>query len=184
MPALVLFLAIVGVAILRSRNGALPLWPVSAGPRLVAREVSGVVVDEAPAGQTPRRFGALREGGRLHAGVDLPATSGSAIAAMDDGVVLGILPGYVGLDAIAVDHPNLGAVLVYAEFARDARTVPGLRVARGQILGRAAASAYGSMLHVEAWERGRAPKAFTAWLAIGPRPLGLVDPTTILLRAR
>lgn len=187
MPLAVIGIALVVLALVGARRtvGTVTIaWPAPAGPRLVARAETGVLRDEAPTGQTQRRFGASREGARLHAGIDLPLPSGSPVVAMDDGIVLGILPGYVGLDAVAVDHPGLGVVVVYAEFARGAATIVGARVRRGGALGQSAASAYGSMLHVETWERSRPPAAFTAWPAAGPRPSGLLDPTRMLLQAR
>lgn len=140
-------------------------------------------------------FGASREGGkRLHAGVDLLTSKGAAIVAIADGRVAGFPTGYVGLDAVAIEHaPPLSPMrspsaplggsdgkpisgILYAEFTRDPKLVVGEIVKAGQVLGIAAASAYGSMLHLEFWQ-GRTPSAFTPWLAGSPRPIGLLDPT-------
>jgi murein DD-endopeptidase MepM/ murein hydrolase activator NlpD len=148
------------------------MWPVRGGLKIVPERGAG-------------SFGASREGGkRLHAGVDLPTSKGSAIVAMVDGRIASFPSGYVGLDAIVIEHapPLVGvggiliSVILYAEFTRDPKLVIGETVKAGQVLGVAAASAYGSMLHLEFWQ-GRSPSAFSVWPARDPRPNGLLDPT-------
>ena len=186
-PALILLpIAVLGMVALASvrssvrssvKSSVLSVWPVRGGTRIVPERGAD-------------SFGASREGGkRLHAGVDLLTSKGSAIVAIAEGRIAGFPTGYVGLDAIAIEHapPLVGVAgnpisgILYAEFTRDPKLVVGETVKAGQVLGVAAASAYGSMLHLEFWQ-GRLPSAFTAWLAGSPRPVGLLDPTFDLQR--
>lgn len=165
-PALALVpIALVGALVLM-RGGApktLVLWPVRGGVK------TAPVVGEGA-------FGASRDGGaRLHAGVDLPAPAGAAIVAMADGQIVSFPSGYVGLDAIAVREAERG--VIYAEFTRDPKLAIGDFVKAGQVLGIAKASIYGSMLHVEFWQKASLPSAFTVWPKGSVRPVGLLDPT-------
>lgn len=161
-------------------------WPVDTrDPRRlnVPRVVNGAVVENDKSDVDPeadRYFGADRQKGkRLHAGIDLIARPGDAILAMEDGVVLERLGGYVGLDALAIEHAD--HIAVYAEMGSG--LAAGMRVKAGQRIGTAKASSVGTELHVELWERGRAPHGFTTWTP-GARPEGLLDPTSYLLSLR
>lgn len=169
-PALALVpIALLGVVAL-VRGGASKakvFWPVRGGTKTVP------VIGEGA-------FGASRDGGvRLHAGVDLPAPARAAIVAMVDGQIVSFPSGYVGLDAVAVREAERG--VIYAEFTRDPKLRVGDFVKTGQVLGVAKASAYGSMLHVEFWQKASLPSAFTTWpKGSMTRPAGLIDPTSEL----
>lgn len=111
---------------------------------------------------------------RFHAGIDLGAFVGDDIIAVDDGEVISMVTGYslgAGLEAVSVRHP--GVDLIYAEI--DATVKPGDRVHAGQVIGKVKKNGDGnSMLHLEAWETGTVPKAFTEWTPTY-RPPGLLD---------
>lgn len=112
---------------------------------------------------------------RRHAGVDLTSKVGDDIVALDEGTVLYRVTGYdigAGLQAVAVAHPD--ADYIYGEIM--VTVAPGQKVAPGDVIGRAALNDVGnSMLHLEAWETGKAPKAFTRWIAGQPMPPGLLN---------
>jgi len=192
-------IALVALALTRTASGAAALprphakswgvpfaatvgrvWPVPAEPRLVAyTDVSGVVH-----GNGGVAFHASREGGtRHHAGIDLPCAPGDAIVAMEDGVVLGSIPGFVKLDAVVVQHSR--CVAVYAEVAFGLAALglkKGDRVKAGQTIAKGALNYEGhSMLHLETWAIGHAPAMYTPWRVGSPPPEGLLDPTEYLL---
>jgi murein DD-endopeptidase MepM/ murein hydrolase activator NlpD len=154
-------------------------WLVGGAVVLIAVAASGKSVRVWPV--RPRRailsrFGASRDGGaRIHAGIDLGAFKGDPIVAIDDGVVLHRVTGYgigAGLQAVAIRHDD--ADYIYAEIRTDMQ--PGQRVSAGQQIGTADLNGDGnSMLHLEAWEHGRAPKGFTPWYGGKPPPAGLLD---------
>lgn len=166
------------------------IWPVSTDDphrtNVAHRTSGGTAVEEVKEGASAfRHFGASREGGvRYHAGVDLVAHSGDPILAMESGTVLGSIPGYVGLDAVVVDHPSV--VAVYAEISPHSLSKAGLHpgdvVEAGTVIGYGATSS-GTMLHLELWEKGHAPPSFTVWRP-GHPPAGLLDPTAYLLTLR
>ncbi len=158
------------------------VWPVVGGERAVpfTRPDGGVQ------GNAATRFHASRDG-RFHAAIDLPAAPGQSIVAMEPGVVVGQVPGFVRLGAVVVAHPQV--VAVYAEIALDslARSglAPGSKVAAGQPIGVGALNDSGrSMLHLELWRPGFAPKGFVPWFTTNPPPPGLLDPTAYLLALR
>lgn len=152
-----------GVALFASRGQvARPsarVWPVSPN--------RGVL--------SPFKSPRYTSGNRYHAGVDLAALSGDLIIALDDGEVLGLVTGYqlgAGLQAVAVRHPD--ADYIYAEIAVTAK--PGTRVSAGDVLGVVRKNADGNqMLHLEAWQTGTVPNAFTPWYVGKPPPPGLLD---------
>jgi len=160
------------------------IWPVKNGPKTVSYFLpSGTVV-----GNGATAFGAFRastgSGDRIHAGNDLPAGPSNQIVAMEDGIILGNVGGYVSLDAVAVEHSDL--VALYAEVALGSLAKAGLKagskVKAGQVI------AFGSlnydnnsMLHLELWQKGYAPKFFTPWYRGKSPPNGLLDPTEYLL---
>lgn len=163
-------------------------WPVvtSSQNKLVVahRTESGEVVGDLREGVSASRyFGARRESGiRQHAGIDLVSQPGDPILAMEDGKVIGSIGGYVGLDAVVIEHASL--VAIYAEIApgalKSTGLSPGDMISAGTRIGTAQSSPQGSMLHVELWEKGFAPKSFTPWMT-GKLPAGLLDPSIYLL---
>lgn len=143
-----------------------------------------IIADDRSGFSAARYFGAPRDGGRLHAGIDLRAPAGSIIRTVAPGVVLGFPSGYVGLDAIAIDHGPV--TLIYAEIKRNASLKVGQKLRAGVSIGTGVASAQGAELHIEAWTSapGTAPFGFTPWAASAPAPRGLLDPTAFLLGLR
>ena len=153
------------------------IWPVVGGERSVPfTSPTGVVT-----GNSGTMFHASRESGlRWHAGVDLQAAPGQKIAAMEDGVVLGFVPGFVGLDTVVVQHPSV--VAVYAEVTKALGLAVGAKVSAGQQIAVGTINKDGrSMLHLELWKTGNAPKGFVPWYQKDPPPRGLLDPTRYLL---
>jgi murein DD-endopeptidase MepM/ murein hydrolase activator NlpD len=152
------------------------VWPVVGGARFVPYTTPSGTVN----GNSATAFHASREGStRFHAGIDLQATPAHEIVAMEDGIVLGNVPGFVHLDAAVVQHAS--CVAVYAEISYSELT-KGTRVHAGDLLGHGALNADGnSMLHLELWQLGFAPKGFVPWYSKNPPPAGLYDPTKYLL---
>ena len=138
-----------------------------------------------PAG--PLAFHASRaQGKRFHAGVDLYAAPGEQIVALDDGIFLNYASGYVGLDAMVIQHGPVN--VLYGEFVAVKGLKNGDPISAGQnlgtivnSLGTSAGAVLSSMLHLETWE-GFIPKAFTPWYSTNPMPQGLLDPTKMLER--
>ncbi len=151
------------------------VWPVVGGNA----DVPFLGLDGKVYGNGGTRFGASREDGtRNHAGIDLQAAPNQAIVAMEPGVVLGNIPGFVKLDAMVVQHPSV--IAVYAEVT-SVGLIAGTHVRAGQTIARGALNYEGnSMLHMELWALGRAPKAYTPWYRGKAPPAGLLDPTAYL----
>lgn len=164
---------------------ALPLWPfvVGAGALLwLFTRPRSRVWPVKPYRSIVSRFGASRANGeRIHAGSDLGALPGDEIVALDGGVVLYPVSGFSignGLQAVAVRHAS--GDFIYAEIRLDPSIFPGRGLSAGDRIGRADRNADGnSMLHIEAWERGMAPRTFTPWIP-GKRPPGLLDVEKLL----
>jgi murein DD-endopeptidase MepM/ murein hydrolase activator NlpD len=124
-------------------------------------------------------FGSPRytAGNRIHAGVDVAAMNGDKVVAIDDGEVLHLVTGYsigAGLSAVAIRHPD--ADYIYGEI--DVTAKPGQIVRAGDIIGAVRQNDAGpghQMLHLEAWETGTVPSAFTPWYVGKPPPAGLLD---------
>ncbi len=111
---------------------------------------------------------------RYHAGVDVGAMAGDRVVAIDDGEVISMVSGYslgAGLEAVSVRHPD--ADYIYAEI--DVVVKPGDKLKAGDVIGFVRKNSSGnSMLHLEAWETGMVPEAFTEWTP-SYRPPGLLD---------
>ena len=116
-------------------------------------------------------------GNRTHAGVDVAAFNGDKVVAMNDGEVLHLVTGYsigAGLSAVAIAHPD--ADYIYGEI--DVLVKPGQTVKAGDVIGTVRQNSSGpghQMLHLEAWESGHAPSAFTPWYVGSPPPPHLLD---------
>lgn len=156
-------------------------WPVPARPKIV----SYTTVDGHVVGNGATAFHASREGGtRFHAGMDLVCLPGDRVVAMEPGRVIGMIPGFVRLGAVVIEHSH--AVGVYAEIALDSLARAGLKpgdtVKAGQLIGYGAINyEEHSMVHLELWDRAHAPKAYTPWRTSSPPPAGLLDPSLYLL---
>ena len=158
-------------------------WPVlPAGGASPNRAVPFTRADDTVAGNAATRFHAGRQDGvRWHAGVDLVCFPGDRVVAIAPGTVLGWIPGFVRLDAVVVDHGEV--VCVYAEIQKSkADVAAGAKVRTGDLLGLGVLNDSGhSMLHFETWAPGHAPLAFVPWFVGSPPPVGLLDPTALLL---
>lgn len=129
-----------------------------------------------------RRFGANRSGGRQHAGVDLYASVGTHVYAMDDGeVVQGPYAFYLGTQAIEIKHPQFLAR--YGEIRGVANGLKrGDKVTKGQLIGYVGElqGLNMSMLHLELYQGlGSGPLTIRGNLPYQRRG-DLIDPTPIL----
>ncbi len=112
-------------------------------------------------GSNLNNFGDSREnGGRCHAGIDLSTTGEGKVVAIDNGIVVGILPSFVdpnegcgssGAAALLIYHSALGKTINYGELLPDDanKFTVGTAIVRGQYLGRATPC---KMLHLEMYE--------------------------------
>jgi murein DD-endopeptidase MepM/ murein hydrolase activator NlpD len=130
-----------------------------------------------------RRFGANRDGGRKHAGVDLYAPVGTPVYAMDDGeVIQNLYHFYRNTYALEVRHPSF--IARYGELRQD---IPrelrkGAPVKRGQLIGYVGQlqGLNMSMLHLEIYS-GAANGQLTVDTNLPfKRRSDLIDPTPIL----
>jgi murein DD-endopeptidase MepM/ murein hydrolase activator NlpD len=106
------------------------------------------------------RDGRIRRGRRrrLHPGVDIGAEAGSAIRAVNDGLVLYSYNGMRGYgNAVVLLHPD-ASVTLYAH-CRATYVFAGQRVRRGQVIGEVGHTglAHGDHLHFE-WRRHGRPR--------------------------
>ena len=106
------------------------------------------------------RRGRLRRGRRrrLHRGVDIGAEAGSAIRAVNDGLVLYSYNGMRGYgNSVVLLHPD-GSVSLYAH-CQATHVFAGQRVRRGQVIGEVGHTglAHGDHLHFE-WRRDGRPR--------------------------
>ncbi len=123
-------------------------------------------------------FGAPRESGRTHAGVDIypAAGEGAPVRAMKDGTVLKVeifFVRYTGEQtyAVLIDHGDL--VANYAEL-RTPDLRPGDRVGGGSLIGYLSST---RQLHFEMYTPGT-----TSWMPwYGEKPANLIDPTGTML---
>ncbi|MBI2389283.1 MAG: peptidoglycan DD-metalloendopeptidase family protein [Deltaproteobacteria bacterium] len=117
------------------------------------------------------------DGARRHGGIDLGALPGDAIVAMDDGVVPHRVSAFqigAGLQAVAIRHSD--ADYLYTEIKLREGLAAGQRVQRGEQIGTATKNGDGnSMLPLEAWTAGKAPRGFVPWIAGDPPPAGMLD---------
>lgn len=163
------------------------LWPLSK-----SREP----VPEAPA---PGAFG-VRRRHYIHTGVDLYAPEGELVRAVEDGQVVNLggftgpeagSPHWLTTDFIAVK--GLSGIVVYGEVSCG-MVDPGDSVEAGCVLGRVLRVIRNpkpgflpSMLHLELYARemGTTSSLYPVdWLLDAPRPVGLLNPTAQLVRAR
>jgi murein DD-endopeptidase MepM/ murein hydrolase activator NlpD len=146
-----------------------------------------------PLAPHPGAFGVVRAN-HVHEGVDLYCAEGTAVSAVEDGVVVAVLP-FTGpaaglpwwLDTEAVLVEGASGVVVYGEIKALAHVTPGCRVAAGELLGqvvRVLRHDKGrpvSMLHLELHAPGT--RAVVDWHLGLPRPDTLRDPTALLAQA-
>lgn len=99
-----------------------------------------------------RCFGADREDGRKHAGVDFIAKPGTEVFAMTNGKVLKIEKGfYAGTDAIVIKSDD-GSIIRYCEIRTNLKE--GQNVSKGDVVAKVVANnkTGSSMLHLEVYE--------------------------------
>lgn len=113
----------------------------------LTRPVSGAVGD---------RFGAPRPGGRLHKGIDIPAATGTPIAAAAAGTVTGRGFNAGAGNYVQLDHAE-GLRTKYFHLSRF-NVSHGQQVSAGQVIGfvGSTGSSSGPHLHFEVWEGGAA----------------------------
>ena len=99
-----------------------------------------------------RGFGALRNWGRLHAGVDLLSDPGTEVRAVADGTILQYYEFYEGTYALEVDHKNF--VVRYGEIFAKAGYKRRGKVSSGEVIAEVGLMypSYSSMLHFEMYK--------------------------------
>lgn len=147
-----------------------------------------------PLAPHPGAFGVVRAH-HIHEGVDLYCPEGTPVMAVEDGVVVAVLP-FTGpsaglpwwLDTDAVLVEGASGVVVYGEIATRAGLAAGSRVAAGEVLGqvvRVLRHDKGrpvSMLHLELHAHGT--RAVVDWHPDMAQPPSLRDPTPFLVQAQ
>ena len=134
------------------------------------------------------RYGALRDGGRLHAGCDLKVPPGTQIRAMADGVVVrGPYYFYSNTYALEIEHHLSGGKTCLVRYGEINQKVAagikaGSRVEQGQPIATVGRLKSGSsMLHLEMYRDGSSHQKLTvAGFNKFKRRKDLMDPTTIL----
>lgn len=131
-----------------------------------------------------RAFGANRNRGRKHAGVDLYAAKGTPIRAMKDGKVVQYYKFYLGTYALEIDHGDM--LVRYGEISHVAPgLVPGAAVKRGQVIAYVGELVFKdgvkmSMLHLETY-KGTSSGPLTVRSSTPYQRRGdLFDPTSLL----
>jgi murein DD-endopeptidase MepM/ murein hydrolase activator NlpD len=148
----------------------------------------GPGVTGLPFGAHPGAFGVVRKH-HIHEGVDLYCPSGTEVRAVEDGVVVAVLPftgGKAGLpwwlDTDAVLVEGASGVVLYGEVVPAVKVGESLAV--GDLVGwvaRVLRNDKGrptSMLHLELHVPGT--RTLVEWYADKPRPPSLCDPTLML----
>ncbi|MEZ5428842.1 MAG: M23 family metallopeptidase [Pyrinomonadaceae bacterium] len=100
------------------------------------------------------RFGAPRDGGRKHGGVDLAAPAGTAVFAVDDGVVIEAAGGFdkYGTSVVSIEHGDIYdddyCIVRYGEV--DTLMVrQGSKVKKGDMIAKVGKQPGGTQLHLE-----------------------------------
>lgn len=140
-----------------------------------------------------RAFGADRPasdvcggGLRTHGGIDLSASRGQRVVAVESGVIAAT-QGWEGPSAKALLlQTDSGPVALYGALApgswSEFGVSKGSRVKQGQVIGRIGMYPAGSsMLHFELYAKGATKNR--VWCKGDPRPPGMLDPTAYLRRA-
>lgn len=150
---------------------------------------------EIPLPGHPGAFGAVRRH-HIHEGVDLYGCLHDEVFALEDGVVVAMGP-FTGaavntpwwLDTDFVMVQNAEHVLCYGEIRLAPALEVGMPVREGQVLGTIATvlrhdkGRPRNMLHLERYVLGTCASC-GLWPLGSPRPVGLLDPTPVLLRER
>jgi DNA-binding XRE family transcriptional regulator len=198
---------------LRSRDGQqsmvltpaeaaeLPSWSSPLAVRLLPTAQSGSFRDMPPGwsglplAPHPGAFGPVRSR-HVHEGVDLYCAEGTAVTAVEPGVVVAIedftgsratppSPWWLETRAILVE--GLSGVVLYGELEPSPELAIGHRLERGQVIGhvvRVLRHDKGrplSMLHLELHAHGTTKSS--PWDLGKPQPQGLRDPTALLMMA-
>ena len=149
--------------------GISPLWPLPRSARKW-RESSFA---------SGRPWGSANPTGH-HKGIDIRASEGDPVRAMDSGLVTG-QTGWDGpkTRGLMVQHTG-GPVLVYGAVSPEGMTAIGERVERGEVIAKVGSYPSGrSMLHLEVYRAGtrRRPR----WKYDTPQPGSVVNPHKYLL---
>lgn len=156
---------------MKSAKGVpLPLWPLPGLP--AARNAMRAFMAPRDEDDPPR----------IHPGVDIPATLGTVVRAMEPGVVVN-LHGWDGPETQAsVVQCDSGLVLIYGALLPGKSAPIGARLSEGAAVGVVGRYPKGSsMLHVETWEHGTREHA--SWEKGKPAPAGLLAPDDYMARA-
>ncbi len=177
-----------------------PAWPLDSTSKKTQRcGVSYFDADNKIHGRYARRFGAARDGKhclRRHAGVDLFANIGDTVLATEAGILARAYDFHLGTWML-IEQGDSGLVILYGEIepkswrALDLKI--GDRVEKGQPIARVGAMntgrvdengqpVYSHMLHIETNTQGLTENL--QWCAADPAPVGLLNPTLYLLKAR
>ena len=182
-----------------AEGGPTPLWPIETGRKKKVR-VSYQDQRDKWHGSWGRHMGASRKGDdgtkRHHAGVDLYADEGDIVRAMEDGIVIGVLPFHHGTWAMYVLHEG-GVVVNYGEVETNSWTEFGfplridepVHVTAGQPLARVGLQSGGStMLHFETYDPNVTMENIKdgdmRWWWGEAAPEGLLDPSKYLVKAQ
>ncbi len=131
------------------------------------------------------RFGAPRDGGRKHGGVDLAAPVGTAVFAVDDGVVVEAAGNFdkYGTSVVSVEHGDIYdddyCIVRYGEVDTILVQI-GQTVTRGQMIAKVGKQPGGTQLHLEMYS-GMASGQFKQENNLPyKRRSDLIDPTPFL----
>lgn len=103
------------------------------------------------------KFGAPRNGGRKHGGVDLAAPAGTDVYAIDDGYVIEAAGGFdaYGTHVISIEHGDIYdddyCVVRYGEVGTP-MVQEGSTVFKGQLIAKVGKQPGGTQLHLEMYE--------------------------------
>lgn len=128
------------------------------------------------------KFGAPRNNGRKHGGVDLAASAGTPVFAIADGVVIEAAGGFdqYGTSVISIEHGDIYdddyCVVRYGEVDNIRFTV-GATVNRGDIIAKVGVQPGGTQLHLEMYSGIADGPFLQPNLLPYKRRLDLIDPT-------
>ena len=130
------------------------------------------------------RFGAPRDPGRKHGGCDLAAGAGTAVLAVDDGVVVEVAPNFkYNTSVVSIGHGDLYdddyCIVRYGEV--DTIMVQlGATVSRGDLIAKVGKQPGGTQLHLEMYRGDETGDFKQERNAPYKRRSDLIDPTPYL----
>jgi murein DD-endopeptidase MepM/ murein hydrolase activator NlpD len=169
-------------------RAAIRYWPVITDYHR-ALQVSALFDDGGADGERLRRFNAPRPAARednptrRHVGVDLFASAGDTVIAVEDGEIIAFYPflrARTGEMSWALLVAHDGYVATYGEVRDDALTAKGLALGdRVRAAQHIATISDTRQLHFETYVPGTRRNA--SWRHGAPRPASVLDPTALLL---